>query len=407
MCTVGMWRLFPVMALTAGLARAAGAQEPQAPTREAAIEQAQAEKAKTLHPYVPNKAERFAGQGRGHPDRRQAALHPFFESAYSGGGFTLGAGLRASREPATTRRRARQLHDLGLQASRGRVHRRRACSTAAARCRSSAAGAKRRRSASTASGPTRRKTTARTTRFQQPYGSALLTLRPTRRTLDAARRGSSGRSGRSSPARAAFPSVETVYTPETLPGLGAEPTYLHSQGTVGFDWRTVSGYSRRGGFYGVTVHDYTDSDDAFGFQQVDYEAIQHIPDPARGLGHLAPRAGADRVRQGRSADSVLHAAVARRRLDAARLRELALPRSEQPAAAGGVAHHGQPLLRHRGVLRRRQGRGAHVRSRFPRAEDRLRFRRPLPRAARHRRCASRSPRAAKALVLVFAAGRVF
>jgi hemolysin activation/secretion protein len=71
--------------------------------------------------------------------------------------------------------------------------------------------------------------------------------------------------------------VETTYTPETLPGLGAEVTYLHTQGTVGIDWRTSPGYTRRGGFYGVTLHDYNDRDDDFGFQMVEYEAIQHLP----------------------------------------------------------------------------------------------------------------------------------
>ncbi len=71
--------------------------------------------------------------------------------------------------------------------------------------------------------------------------------------------------------------METRYTPETLPGLGAEVTYLHSQATVGIDWRPSPGYARRGGFYGVTVHDYKDRDDALGFQLVEYEAIQHVP----------------------------------------------------------------------------------------------------------------------------------
>ncbi len=79
------------------------------------------------------------------------------------------------------------------------------------------------------------------------------------------------------PGAGSVPSVETIYTPATLPGLGAEPTYLHSQGTVGIDSRPSPGYARRGGFYGVTFHDFADPDHAFGFKQVDYEAIQHIP----------------------------------------------------------------------------------------------------------------------------------
>ena len=36
-------------------------------------------------------------------------------------------------------------------------------------------------------------------------------------------------------------------------------------------------YTRRGGAYGVTVHDFVDRDGDFGFRQVDYDAIQHFP----------------------------------------------------------------------------------------------------------------------------------
>ncbi len=79
------------------------------------------------------------------------------------------------------------------------------------------------------------------------------------------------------PGEGAFPSVETRYTPEELPGLGAEVTYLHSQATVGIDWRTSPGYSRRGGYLGATFHDYSDPDDDFGFKLLEYEAIQHVP----------------------------------------------------------------------------------------------------------------------------------
>jgi hypothetical protein len=73
------------------------------------------------------------------------------------------------------------------------------------------------------------------------------------------------------------PSVDTVYTPATLPGVDARITYLHSQATVGIDWRPAADYARRGGFYGVTFHDFTDTDDVFGFKQVDYEVVQHFP----------------------------------------------------------------------------------------------------------------------------------
>ena len=79
------------------------------------------------------------------------------------------------------------------------------------------------------------------------------------------------------PGEGRTPSVETVYTPAELPGLGAKVTYLHSQGTVGLDWRTSPGYSRRGAYLAATLHDYKDQDDAFGFQMVEYEGIAHVP----------------------------------------------------------------------------------------------------------------------------------
>src|SRR5262249_42942899 len=81
----------------------------------------------------------------------------------------------------------------------------------------------------------------------------------------------------------------------------------------------------------------------------------------------------------RPADPVLHAAVGRRRLESARLQQLALPRSEQPRDAGRVPHHDQPLPRPRVLLRHRQGRGADEGYRFHRPEGRLRLRRAVAR----------------------------
>ena len=113
-------------------------------------------------------------------------------------------------------------------------------------------------------------------RFKRPYASGLLTLWPTRRYL-LLRGGVEWTRWSQEPGLGRFPSVETVFTPATLPGLGADPTYVHTQATVGFDWRTSPGYSRRGGFYSITGHDYNDRDKAFGFRQIEYEAIQHFP----------------------------------------------------------------------------------------------------------------------------------
>jgi outer membrane protein assembly factor BamA len=59
--------------------------------------------------------------------------------------------------------------------------------------------------------------------------------------------------------------------------VGADVEYLHSQAQLAFDWRPAPGYARRGGFYAVTAHDYTDRNDEFGFERLDAEIIQHVP----------------------------------------------------------------------------------------------------------------------------------
>src|SRR5262249_30584014 len=111
--------------------------------------------------------------------------------------------------------------------------------------------------------------------FKQPYGRATLTVRPAHR-LFLLRGGEEISQWEQTPSGTA-PSVEEVYTPSTAPGLGATVTYFHTLGTIGFDSRATDGYARRGGFYGVTFHDYSDPDSQFGFTQVDYEALHHFP----------------------------------------------------------------------------------------------------------------------------------
>ena len=77
--------------------------------------------------------------------------------------------------------------------------------------------------------------------------------------------------------RGSEPSIETIYTPETAPGLFADPTFVRAQATAAIDWRTSPGYSRKGGFYGVTLASFTDRDDTYSFQRLDGEIIQHLP----------------------------------------------------------------------------------------------------------------------------------
>jgi hypothetical protein len=270
----GLSSLFTLVAL-AGPVAVAHAQQAEPTTRQGVIEQAQAEKARDLRPYTPSRGERLASRIQGVITGEGKHAHPFFESAYPGGGFAFGAGYaryvsaynfidaRASYSTANYKRAEIEFVAPRLFHRRGEL---------------SLLGGW--RDATEVDffgfGINSSKDNQTNYRFQRPYASALLTLRPTRRFLTL-RGGLEWTTWSQEPGLGRTPSVEQVFTPVTLPGLGADPTYLHTQATVGFDWRTSAGYSRRGGFYGVTAHDFSDRDKAFGFQQVEYEAIQHVP----------------------------------------------------------------------------------------------------------------------------------
>jgi hypothetical protein len=246
-----------------------------ASSREAAIEQEQAAKVSTLHAYVPNKGERIFEQVDTILQGGQLRWHPFFESAYSGGGFTLGVGhlnyvsgynyidVRGSYTISNYKRIEAEFVAPRLFNRRGHL---------------SVLGGWREATqvGFYGIGPDTQKADRASYLFQQPYGSALLTLFPTRKTL-MLRGGVELSRWSQKPGEGTFPSVETIYTPATLPGLGAEVTYLRTQGAVGLDWRTSPGYTRRGAYIGASLDNYDDRDGNFGFQVAEYEGIAHLP----------------------------------------------------------------------------------------------------------------------------------
>lgn len=74
------------------------------------------------------------------------------------------------------------------------------------------------------------------------------------------------------------PSVEAVFTPAEMPGIGADPDYLHSFVGAGFDSRTGAGYSRSGTLLHATLHDYAQQNTGpYSFRRVDAIARQLIP----------------------------------------------------------------------------------------------------------------------------------
>ena len=77
--------------------------------------------------------------------------------------------------------------------------------------------------------------------------------------------------------KGSHPSIETIYTPADTPGLFENLSFIRGRGLAAIDWRVSPGYSRTGGFYGVTVENFTDTDDAYSFEKVTGELIQHVP----------------------------------------------------------------------------------------------------------------------------------
>jgi hypothetical protein len=73
------------------------------------------------------------------------------------------------------------------------------------------------------------------------------------------------------------PSIDERYTPATAPALGVNPSYVHSAGSAGIDWRPSAGYARRGGLYEVRYHNYRDADATHTFDRMEAEAVQHVP----------------------------------------------------------------------------------------------------------------------------------
>ena len=254
----------------------AAAQDPQPPAgRAALLEKAQSDKAADLRPYEPdrvesalNKVEKILLRG--------VRLHPFFDSAYSGGGFTLGAGyvhyvsdyntldVRGSFTFSGYKRIETEFLAPRLFNRRGRL---------------SMIGGWREATQVGFYGLGTETTSVNDRAdyaFDQPYGSAALDFWPVRKVL--LLRGALDLSTwNTAPGTGTRRPVDDVYTPETLPGLGASPTYVHSEATVGIDTRTSPGYTRHGTFLGATYHNYHDTDGRFGFHQTDYEAIQHVP----------------------------------------------------------------------------------------------------------------------------------
>jgi len=256
---------------------AAFAQEAAPPaTRAAEIEQAQAAKAPTVRPFKPGKVEEVLNRVEDMITAGEVHVHPFFDSAYAGGGFTLGAGYMTHVSAYNVLDVRGSITFSGYKRIEAaflapRLFDRRAVLSLIGGWREA-----------TQVGffGVGNETTSKDDRanysFDQPYGAAAIDLWPTRK-LFVVRGGVEVSQWNQGAGGGSQPSVDEVYTPQTLPGLGASPEYLHTHAGAAIDSRASAGYARRGGVYGITFHDFRDRDNDFGFRRTDYEAIQHIP----------------------------------------------------------------------------------------------------------------------------------
>ena len=235
----------------------------------------QEEKAATSQPYKPSGYEKFMTGLENSFVSPPSGVFPFFGSVYSGGGFTLGAGYRQFYAARSGLGSEGPVLDQELQADRGRNphaveqqwpldggHSRRVAGRAADRLLRDRPGLARRRPRE----------------FQDQADLLHRRSRASPVVVDAARR----RSG-----------VRRLQERRRL-GCGARrsrrATTRHrrrdcsrtsstfaAEATAAIDWRPSPGYSRKGGYYGVTVHDYADRDKTYSFRRLDGELIQHLP----------------------------------------------------------------------------------------------------------------------------------
>ena len=264
-------RVVCVLLVAASWPITAAAQE----TREAIIAAAQAAKAQELRPYEPSKAERIASDLKGRLLDTPEGLYPWFDSVYSGGGLTGGAGYRRFIGDASFvdvrglfSAKAYKLIEVatGSLGTRRRLELR-------------AAGGWRDATQVAFYGVGNNSTPEAQSNFQMQQAYAGLNGRlrgPARTFADIGLRYEGYTLG---DGNGDSPSIEQSYTAETAPGLGANPDYLRATIAGGVDSRRPSaGYARRGGLYAVTYDIAADQNEGtYSFDILQAEIVQHVP----------------------------------------------------------------------------------------------------------------------------------
>ena len=241
-------------------------------TREAEIAARQREKAAHVAPYRPHRAEEFLLQARQTLVEQPSGFYPYFDSVYSGGGFTLGDGYRRFTGDRTHWSIAGLYSVKGyklIEASEvspghwsGRLD---LLATAGWRDATQVAyhglGID-----SPAEGAA--------FRMQQGFAGGGVTIRPHKHLLLTTTAAYENYTLKD-PTDDSVPvgALDSLIAP----GAGANPDYLHTSVSAAFDWRPAADYARRGGQYRIARHHYGDRDDTYSFDRLDAEIVQHVP----------------------------------------------------------------------------------------------------------------------------------
>jgi hypothetical protein len=247
----------------------------QPSSREESIAAQQAEKARTAEPPKPDKAEKWIQKAEQMFLLDPSGFFPSFDSVYHGGGLTLGAGYRRYFGDNTFWQ-VRGLYSFsnyklleGAAISKDHWDKR---LTFGSRLGWRDAT----QVAYYGLGITSKEADRANFRFQETYVYGNAVLRPVRWIPI---KGAVGYEfWNIEKGQGDYPSIETMYTPQTAPGLGADVGYVHSKISAGIDWRTSPGYTRSGGLYEVTFHDYHNTGSGiYSVQKLNAEVIQHLP----------------------------------------------------------------------------------------------------------------------------------
>ena len=243
-------------------------------TRAGTIADEQTKKAAHLAPRQSSRAEEVFLTVRRALLDEPSAFYPYFDSVYSGGGFTLGAGYRRFTGDRTHwnvaglySAKSYKFIDAGLVSPghwSGRLD-----------VRGSVGWRDATQVAYRGLGMDSPAELDTAFRMQQAYAGASATLRTSRFlrfTADAAVEDYQIENPTGD-----HTAVEDVFTPETAPALDSDPTYIRTSAAAAFDSRPAVDYARRGGLFQVTLHRYTDTDDVLGFTRLDTDLVQHFP----------------------------------------------------------------------------------------------------------------------------------